>query len=471
MRLTITRKIALAVISLVIISIGTMAWVTSQNLKTGFIAYLNQLESQDLEALAKLFAEDYRQHGNLDRFSHDRRAMRDLIESMRLQSQLVENNPPPRRPHKRPDIHPENRPRPADGAAEFDNGPADRTDRPDRPNRQNRADRADQADRADRRGPADGPPGNPPPMDPTGFGQRLSVLDQNGHALIGPGDASGGIVQPIVLDGLNVGSLRLAPLRQIADASGSGFVRAQIRQILLLAAVLIALSVLLSLWLARHLLRPVASLRAVTQRIAQGQLEARAEVLSKDELGELAEHVNGMAHSLQQNEAQRRKMLADISHELRTPLTVIRGEIEALLDGVRQSSPAALKSLHEEVLRLNKLINDIQQINLADAGELSYQLQRVDLTALLNTVLERYRPRIEAAKLTLSSELPGTPLMVQADADRLTQVIANLLENSLRYTDAGGHLHCSLARNGPLIELSMEDSAPGVADGTHARSV
>lgn len=445
MRLTIARKIALAVIAIVIVCIGTMAWVTSQNLKSGFIAYLNQLEAQDLEQLSKLLAEEVKQYGNLQRFQDNRRALRDLLDSLRSPARPQQSGAAP---SPRPRSRPENRPPPPYGAPTLADGSAQRSERP---------------------GPPDAAPRRAPPIDPTGFGQRLTLLDQDGQALIGPPAARTGLIQPIVLDGRMVGSLRLAPLRQIAESSGSGFVGAQIRQILWLGGALITLSILLSIWLARHLLRPVAELGRVTQRIAQGQLEARATVMSEDELGELALHVNAMAHSLQQNEAQRRQLLADISHELRTPLTVIRGEIEALLDGVRQNNPAALKSLHEEVLRLNKLIDDIAQINLADAGELRLQLQSTDLSALLHSVLERYRDRLQAADLTIRIELPPTPCMVLADADRLTQVLCNLFENSLRYTDAGGRLHCRLARHAALFELCIEDSTPGVPQGSHVR--
>ena len=245
--------------------------------------------------------------------------------------------------------------------------------------------------------------------------------------------------------------------------------RSQIRQMIWLAIGLALFSILFSLCLARHLLRPVASLHSVTKRIAQGQFDARANIISEDELGELAAQVNVMAQALQNNELQRRKILANISHELRTPLTVIRGEIEAMLDGVRHLNPTGLKSLHEEVLRLNKLIDDIHQINLADSGDLSYQLTRIDLGDFIQDTLERFRPNIEKAKLKMAFDAPSTPLYINADSGRLSQVISNLLENCIRYTDAGGCIQCSIVPIGPVIELCIEDSAPGVPDGTHAR--
>jgi two-component system sensor histidine kinase BaeS len=433
MRFNIASKIAVSIIGMVILSVGTMAWISSQNLKAGFITYLNEQEADNLAELSKLFATEYIRDGSFERFHDNRRAMRELLEKVRPQ------------------------PTPADAELIA------------RPNRRARADGATRprAEAEARR--LDIQPGPPPPGDPTGFAQRLSLIAQDGRAVIGPQDAPGGKIVPIVIDDITVGSLRLAPQRHINNPSGSGFVRSQIRQMLWLALSLTFFSIVFSWWLARHLLRPVVSLKNVTRHIAQGQFDARAIIVSQDELGELALQVNAMAQSLQDNETQRRKILANISHELRTPLTVIRGEIEAMLDGIRHLNATALKSLHEEVLRLNKLIDDIHQINLADSGDLSYQLKRIDLVAFMQESLERFRPNIEKAKLNLISQLPPSPLYINADTGRLNQVISNIFENSIRYTDAGGCIQCSITRGGPMLELCIEDSAPGAPEGTHAR--
>lgn len=440
MRFNIASKIAVSIIGMVILSVGTMAWISSQNLKAGFITYLNEQEADNLAELSKLLAAKYIRDGSFERFQGNRRAMRDLLDTVRPQ------------------------PAPADA------------DIVAQANRRAGADMPSQrADGIPRRGPgnearrSDTQPAPPPPGDPSGFAQRLSLIAQDGKALIGPQDAPGGKIVPIVVENVTVGSLRLAPQRHINNPSGSGFVRSQIRQMLWLAAGLSLFAILFSVWLARHLLRPVVSLQSVTRCIAQGQFDARASVISQDELGELALQVNAMAQSLQHNDAQRRKILANISHELRTPLTVIRGEIEAMLDGIRQINPIALKSLHEEVLRLNKLIDDIHQINLADSGDLSYQLKRIDLVEFMQENLERFRPAIEKAKLNLKFQPPSSPLYINADTGRLNQVISNLLENSIRYTDAGGCIQCSITRSGLMIELSIEDSSPGAPEGTHAR--
>jgi two-component system sensor histidine kinase BaeS len=162
-------------------------------------------------------------------------------------------------------------------------------------------------------------------------------------------------------------------------------------------------------------------------------------------------------------------MLADIAHELRTPLTVIRGEIEALIDGIRKADPAALQSLHAEALHLNKLIDDLHQLALADAGALHYQFAPVDMTAVADHVLKRYYVRAQAAQLSLEAQVTSQSAWVNADAGRLTQVVTNLLENSIRYTDPGGRIVVHLATIDRHAELCVEDTAPGVPDGVHAR--
>jgi len=432
MRLTIARKIALAVSAIVILCIGTMAWLASVNLQRGFVAYLNEMHVQDLEQVSGLLAERYKQEGSFDWLRNRPRAMKDVLDQMAPQL-LIEPDAPPRRP-----------PPP----------------------------------RHDGYGPPR--PGNPPPRqgplrDPMAFAQRLSVQDEQGRSVIGPPDPPPGIQRPIMVDGREVGSVHLLQLRQAsgANTSAAGFLRAQVRDILLLAGVLLLVAVALAAALARHLLRPVAAVHGVTARLARGEFSARAPVLSRDELGELALHVNAMAQELERNDQQRRQVMADVSHELRTPLTVIRGEIEALLDGIRKADPGALESLHGEVLRLTKLVDDLHQLALADAGDLHCELRELDIQAVLVPLLERYRPRAAAAGLALGwgqGRAPGlAPVPVRADAGRLEQVLVNLLENSLRYTDAGGRIEVQLSVRDGRAELTIDDSAPGVPPGAYAR--
>jgi len=425
MRLTIAKKIAATITAVVMLSIGTMAWITSQNLKRGFISYLGEIEQQDLRKLSRLLAETYQRDGNFDRFYHDRENLQELLDQ----------------------LHPL---------------PPDNSKASDTPVASGEESISPASVRQRRRAT---------PPDLMGFTQRLSLVDARGTTIIGPkeaADALDGSRQNIVVGQQVVGSLRLAPLQNISNTSGLDFVRIQIQQTIWLAAGLILMALILSIYLARHLLRPLGSLHKVAKRIAKGQFQARAVVLNQDELGELSKDINSMARSLQENEVQRRQMLADISHELRTPLTVILGEVEALIDGVRKSSPEAMASLHAEVIHLNKLVDDVRQLTLADAGDLRYEFARIDIIALVRAVIQRYTLRLQKAQLTMQIDFPAEPAFVRADAGRITQVISNLLENSIRYTDSPGTLRCTITTSRNFVDITMEDSAPGVPPHAHA---
>ncbi|ELX13730.1 signal transduction histidine kinase [Janthinobacterium sp. HH01] len=471
MRLTIARKIALAVIAIVILCVGTMAWVASSNLKRGFVAYLNELQVQDFDQLRELLEERYRTEGNFDWLRGQPRALGELLNRITPRSQLFEPDGDARRPHRGrrpPPPHagppPEHDGAPGESAESGESGESGEYGPRPRPERRDPPPEAEPP-------PADAQsaelrPAAPPPRrnDPMDFAQRVSITDAQGRKLIGPPDIQVGAERAIKVDGVVVGHMRLMPLRETggADASATVFLREQLQSILLMSAVLIALAILAAIWLARHLLRPVAALRDVTARLALGELSARAPLLSRDEVAELALHVNAMAEALEESERQRRKMLADVSHELRTPLTVIRGEIEALLDGIRQADANALQSLHAEVLRLNKLVDDLHQLTMADAGDLHYHWHELNLGELLRPTLERYQPRAQKRGLDLSWSLPSAPVVLQGDAGRLQQVVTNLLENSLRYTDSGGQIVVALSSAGGHAEIVVEDSAPGV---------
>jgi two-component system sensor histidine kinase BaeS len=427
MRLTVTRKITLAFIVTVIVSVGAMAWLASQNLQRGFIEYLNEGQTIELEQLRDMLADAYRERGNLEWLRHNPRGMREFFDRIRPHPEDDRRSPPPRNDPGRPAAY---------------GGPAREPDRP--PQRE-------------------GPP------DAMDLGPRLTILDEEGRPLLGPPDTTDGITRAIVVDGHTVATLILRPLRHVGSTTGTAFVRGQIRDLGWLAAVLVLLSTALAVALARHMLRPIAGLRVATQRIADGALDARAPVLGHDELAELTQHVNAMAQTLEANEQQRRQMLADIAHELRTPLTVIRGEIEALIDGIRKADPAALQSLHAEALHLNKLIDDLHQLALADAGALHYQFSPVDMTAVVDHAVKRYYVRAQAAHLALEAHLTSQSVWINADTGRLTQVVTNLLENSIRYTDPGGRIAAHLDVAGRHAELRVEDTAPGVPDGAHER--
>jgi two-component system sensor histidine kinase BaeS len=183
-----------------------------------------------------------------------------------------------------------------------------------------------------------------------------------------------------------------------------------------------------------------------------------------DELGQLARDINELASTLAHNDTVRKRWLADTSHELRTPISILKGELEAMLDGVRPVNKAGIQSLHHETLQLQKLVEDLHELNNADIGGLRYYKQSVDLVALLEEQLQRHRPVFDNAGLQL--QLSNHPKILNAwvDSSRLHQLLDNLLNNSLKYTTCPGKVQIKLQQQGNNALLVISDSAPGVPD-------
>lgn len=186
------------------------------------------------------------------------------------------------------------------------------------------------------------------------------------------------------------------------------------------------------------MLAPVKRLVEGTHRLAAGDFSTRVAVSSRDELGHLAQDFNQLASSLEKNEQMRRDFMADVSHELRTPLAVLRGELEALQDGLRQPTPESLSSLQAEVAILTKLVNDLHQLSQSDRGALAYRKTQLDVVRLLQVAIASFHGRFQNKKMTITAHLPEHAVIF-GDPDRLNQLFHNLLENSLRYTNEGGH--------------------------------
>ena len=192
-------------------------------------------------------------------------------------------------------------------------------------------------------------------------------------------------------------------------------------------------------------------------------MNTRPAPASPDEIGQLVDDFNRLARTLENNESLRRNFMADISHELRTPLAVLKGELEALQDDIRQFTPDSLKSLQAEVTMLSKLIDDLYELALADVGALVYRYEDVNIAGLLKDSLPGFAERFAGRQLTLEANVPDAPVMVNADPQRLKQLFNNVLENCVRYTDAGGRVQVSLRRDRDVLRIDVEDSAPGVA--------
>lgn len=297
---------------------------------------------------------------------------------------------------------------------------------------------------------------------------RLHVLDAEGRQVVGPREALASdprpFFAPILVEGVEVGRVALSPLNSLAREADLRFVRDHMRTLWWIALIAVVLASMVGIALGRYLLAPVRAVAAGARELAAGQYGTRLSVDRGDELGALARDFNLLAAGLEANRESRRRWLADIAHELRTPLAVLRAEIEALRDGVRSLDHDAMGALADEAERLGHLVDDLHQLALADAGALSYHFESLDPIALLKATAQRHRPRLEAAGLSLTLLLPQTAPALYADGERLEQLLANLLENSLRYTDAPGMVRLALhgADDSSTLRIEIEDTAPGV---------
>lgn len=297
-------------------------------------------------------------------------------------------------------------------------------------------------------------------------GLPLVVLDAKRKPLFGnAAEAQEVNFKPIVHNNETVGYVGLLPPKQFLNPHQLQFLRQQKSALILAALGMVLVVVIFSLPLANHLVRPIRAIAAATRDLASGKYAIRVPISSSDELGQLARDFNSMALTLEKNEKARRQWVADISHELRTPLAVLRGEIEALLEGIRDTTPEAIRSLHTEALRLHRLIDDLYQLALSDLGTLTYRKEDLNLVEVLKDSIEPYHVEFARKGLTLTVNiLQGFEVTVFADRERLHQLFANLLENSLKFTESAGKLVIRLACHNGHATIDFEDSAPGVPE-------
>jgi signal transduction histidine kinase len=265
---------------------------------------------------------------------------------------------------------------------------------------------------------------------------RILIVDLQGRVvvdtagdLIGqpmPGDYQS-LGAPVDVTGEQVGILLLttqdlsgrSPLeQQFLDAANRALIWASV----LVSVVALAAAAVLS----RQLVGPLRELTVASEAMAAGDLSQRVEVHTRDEVEELARAFNEMARDLEAAEVQRQQMTADIAHELRNPLSVIRGNLEALLDGVYPTDVEHLGPIYEETILLQRLVQDLRLLSLADAGQLTLVLTQVDLVALLSGIAESVQAVADDQGTEIQLDLPEEPLVVEGDADRLRQVVGNL---------------------------------------------
>jgi histidine kinase len=228
-----------------------------------------------------------------------------------------------------------------------------------------------------------------------------------------------------------------------------------------LVAALVA--VIVALFLSKRIVAPLRALTRATQRIAAGHYDERVSVSGQDELAQLAGSFNQMAEQIEQTETMRRRLLGDVAHELRTPLTTIKGSMEGLIDGVLQPDSETFTQILQESERLNRLVNDLQELSRVEAGAYTLDKQTIDVASLVATAVKRLARPFEAKQVALTPRLAPDLPPLHADEDRILQVLTNLLNNALQYTPAGGTVTISAQKNAEFVQFSVSDTGIGLS--------
>src|SRR5215471_938341 len=298
---------------------------------------------------------------------------------------------------------------------------------------------------------------------------RLLLLDADRAVLIGrPEVAAGAVLKPIESQGRVVGYLGYVPRLERLQSLERVYLRRQHQAFGAVAVGMVLAAFALAAGLAYWLSRRVSALVSTTNALIRGDYAARVTPHGHDELAQLAGDFNTLAATLAAAQAARRAWIADIAHELRTPLSVLRAEIESLQDGVRPLTQDNVASLAHETDRLTRLVEDLHTLSLSDQGALSYHQEPVDLADVLVDSISAQRREAEARGLTVELSLEDDAIVL-ADETRLAQVFANLMQNSLRYTDAPGRIAIAVKREGTRAVVEWHDTAPGVAPSDLAR--
>jgi two-component system OmpR family sensor kinase/two-component system sensor histidine kinase BaeS len=303
---------------------------------------------------------------------------------------------------------------------------------------------------------------------------RVLVLAPDGQVLYDTGNELNGQMldaeqrrysKPVVVDGQTFGSVIVArPDLSTHSALERQFLKA-INRAVRWAALLAALASLIAVaLLSRQLVAPLRRLTAAAEAMARGDLSQRvATPRSQDEIGELGRTFNRMASDLEAADIQRRQMTADIAHELRNPLSIIRGNIEAMIDGVYPLDSNHLEPVYEETLLLQHLIEDLRLLSLAEAGQLALTRADVDVTALLAGVADGVRAIVQERDIHLQLDVPNAQLVVEGDADRLRQAVSNLVGNAVRYTPPQGTINLRGHQADDHVQISVSDTGPGIS--------
>jgi len=304
------------------------------------------------------------------------------------------------------------------------------------------------------------------------YGQRIIVTDTTGKVLAdSQGEMVGKQFQSTTVSGSPLkqrgsespvlGTLYLLPVEN--DPTSTSSLIESINMFLIAGGVLaLIVAMIATLVMSRRIVKPVQELTGAAHRLERGDFSQRVQFQGKGEIAELAHAFNSMTGSLERAEQLRRSLVTDVAHELRTPLSNIRGQLEAIDDKLLKPDAQTLHSIHGEVLLLSRLINDLQDLSLAESGKLKLVLQPEDVTKLVLDTIAAVRQKVATSGIALTADLTDAIPLCNIDAQRITQVLRNLLENAVAHTPQGGSIAVTAHHVGNQVEIAVTDTGDGI---------
>ncbi len=416
MKIKLSYKFFIAFLLTSVISIVLMVVIMDFYLHKNFIGFINKMDMEILNELDNRLRIEYKTEQGWDRLRNNHRLWKKMLRAIHDSKEFD-------RPHPPPDF------------------------------RRNGENRGKRKWRKPRGGPF----------------RRIALFDAQKNRVVG-NDAplKHHQLQPIIVEGKTVGWLGMHKIKHLSRPREIEFLKQQTNVFYLIGGCILLMTALLAWWLSRHLLIPIQQLIKGTQALTSRQFNTKIKIHSNDELGQLADDFNMMAQTLEKYEIMRQQWLSDISHELRTPLSIMRGEIEAMQDAVREFNHEALDSLHFEVQRMSRLVDDLRELSLADTDTLSFKTEPINPLQILRETLKLFHTRLAQHHIFVEGHLQADSIL-QGDADRLSQLFSNLLENTLRYVDSPGTLKIGYEQTKNQLSLSFIDSGPGVPEESIGR--
>jgi signal transduction histidine kinase len=302
--------------------------------------------------------------------------------------------------------------------------------------------------------------------------ERIILADKTGRIIADSNEQDIGLFisditapsrMPITFDGEVVGQVAIVTEFQKGLMTlEAAFLRRMTRASIIGGTIVALIGIGLAFIFSRHLSQPLSKLSVAARQMASGDFDVKIQVPTGDEMEEVAHAFNYMKESIKANEEARHKLVADVAHELRTPLSVLRGNLESMQEGVIEPTQEAIVSLHDEVLRLSRIVQDLLNLGQMESGSFPLSLQPTKVDEVITRVTSVFAAETDARDIRLQTSIQGTLPSTQADPDRIAQVLVNLLANAVHHTPDGGEIRVLASHIDDSIIVSVTDSGPGI---------